>query len=243
MEQYAPVGLAVLSTLALLSVGAAARMGWLRVRDRRARLSDPGSKRSATAPGSRRTLLGLAAVVALLGSAGAAVLLIRDRDPAAISQSAAARSESPLNQEGPSPQENEGNGKPTETDLPPNSAGSKRKADAERPSGSGTPPPAPGSFTVSVLNGAGVTGLAAETAVELESQGFGVGPILDAPATRSESVVMHVSGAEDAARVVGRELDIRQLEPATEEIAAIAVGTDVMVVLGDDVASRTGDGD
>ena len=246
MEQYAPVGLAVLSTLLLLSLGAASRVLWLRLRERRVpangRPGEPAAAGAAPSVAGRvPILLRLAAVVLLLGSAGVAVVLIRDSGAPADGGSAPASSEAPAGSDAPTDQgssDREASETDDDTGRRRDRAAAKRRAARRASARSRASSPAPNSFTVAVLNATGVTGLAAETALDLERRDFGVGAVDDAPATRSESVVMHAAGARKEARLVRSKLDIRRLERATEEVAAVAGGAEVMVVLGDDRATQ-----
>jgi len=87
-----------------------------------------------------------------------------------------------------------------------------------------------------VLNGTGgaEVGLAAEYAAALEKDGFTVGTTSDADATFAESVVMFTKGNEDAAKMVGKSVDIDATELTTTEVANLAPGATVTAVIGTD---------
>lgn len=92
------------------------------------------------------------------------------------------------------------------------------------------------SIDVAVLNGTGGTevGLAAEYADALEKDGFKTGLVTDAEETVEESVVMYTKGNEDAARKVGKSVDIDSTALITSEIAALSPGATVTAVIGTD---------
>jgi hypothetical protein len=104
--------------------------------------------------------------------------------------------------------------------------GSNKRAGSEIP---------PGSIQVAVLNGTGgvETGIAAEYADALEKQGYDLGTVTDAPTTFSDSVVMHQSGEEAAAKQVGADVGIRRTSAVTSEVAG-AADSMVTVVIGTD---------
>lgn len=94
----------------------------------------------------------------------------------------------------------------------------------------------PGSIDVAVLNGTGgaEVGLAAEYADKLETDGFRIGSVTDAEDTFPESVVMFTKDNEDAARMVGKSVDIDSTALVSSEIAALAPGATVTAVIGTD---------
>lgn len=229
MEQYAPVALAVLLTLVLLAVGAAGRAAYFHVRQRRkARREARIGAGTAYGTKRRRLPLRVAASILLMGSAAAAFLAMRsigeEADGAPMPEPRAALSASSEE------------GEDSDSDRSRKKGGDRRKRTQSSPK----PPPAPDSFSVAVMNAAGIAGLAQGTASELESSGYKVGPVVDAPGPRDESVVMHDAEARREARGVGRELDIRELEVVTGEVEAALAGTDVVVVLGGDRAEDAG---
>lgn len=90
---------------------------------------------------------------------------------------------------------------------------------------------------VAVLNGTAVPGLAAEVGSEVESDGFELGAVTNSESSFAKSVVMFKRGHKPEARMVGKALRIGQVQLTTQEIASIAAGADVSVVLGDDKAT------
>lgn len=100
-----------------------------------------------------------------------------------------------------------------------------------------TPPLDPSTITVSVLNGTDVPGLAAQVADTVEDAGFQRGNVANAPtAASAESAVLYADGARRAARQVGQELDITQVEPMDPDSETTAGNADVAVVVGRDQA-------
>ncbi|MFL5826757.1 MAG: LytR C-terminal domain-containing protein [Thermoleophilaceae bacterium] len=101
----------------------------------------------------------------------------------------------------------------------------------------------PANIRVSVLNGTSVTGQASKLADQLENKGYQRGTVANATGNqgqRAESVVEYSDGNQAAARAVGRELGITQVEkadPATQQLAGDA---QVIVILGADKAAPTG---
>jgi len=98
------------------------------------------------------------------------------------------------------------------------------------------------SIDVAVLNGTGgaEVGLAAEYADKLEQDGFKTGVVTDAEEPVDESVVMFAKGNEDAAKMVGKSVDIDSTELVTSEIAALTPGADVVAVIGIDHSQLPG---
>jgi len=98
------------------------------------------------------------------------------------------------------------------------------------------------SIDVAVLNGTGgaEVGLAAEYADKLEKDGFKTGVVTDAEEPVDESVVMYAKGNEDAAKMVGKSVDIDSTELVTSEIAALTPGADVVAVIGIDHSQLPG---
>jgi hypothetical protein len=90
---------------------------------------------------------------------------------------------------------------------------------------------------VAVLNGTAVPGLAAEVGTEVESDGFELGAVTNSQSSFTRSVVMFNRGHKPEARVVGRALQIGQMQLTTQEIASLSAGADVSVVLGEDQAT------
>jgi hypothetical protein len=100
-----------------------------------------------------------------------------------------------------------------------------------------SPPLDPSTITVAVLNGTSTTGVATQLADTVESAGFQRGNVANATdQTAAESAVLYAEGAREAAREVGDELDISQVEPADVSSATLAGDADVIVVVGEDRA-------
>jgi hypothetical protein len=121
------------------------------------------------------------------------------------------------------------------------SSSSKPASDTKRGSSSSDEPATvePSDVNVSVLNGTTTTGLANSTGTDLESKGYNVLNRLNGGGgTVAESVVEYADGHEDEARQVAKELDISQIEPASEENVSLGgPDAEVIVVLGADRAA------
>lgn len=102
-----------------------------------------------------------------------------------------------------------------------------------RHSGRRKPKPVP----VSVMNGAGVQGLAATKSTLLRRRGFKVAGTGTAPATRSESVVWFTNGKARDARRVARALRIESEERNDQQVQALGRKAAIVVVLGTDAAA------
>jgi LytR cell envelope-related transcriptional attenuator len=102
--------------------------------------------------------------------------------------------------------------------------------------GEGAAPLDPSTITVAVLNGTEVAGLAGQIADSVEAAGFQRGNVSNAPQQggTAESAVLFADGAERAARQVGQELGISQIEPIDEQSRTLAGTADVVVVVGAD---------
>lgn len=111
-----------------------------------------------------------------------------------------------------------------------------KKASKKESKKAGSSAPKASSINVAVLNGTGgaEVGLAAEYAAALEKDGFTVGTTSDADETFAESVVMFTKGNEDAAKMVGKSVDIDTTELTTTEVANLAPGATVTAVIGTD---------
>ena len=105
----------------------------------------------------------------------------------------------------------------------------------DRDRGTDAPPLDPSSVTVAVLNGTSTPGLAAEVGNTVESAGFQQGNVANATDQEAaESVVLYAEGSDEAAREVGKELDISQIQPIDPENQALAGDAPVVVVVGQD---------
>lgn len=116
----------------------------------------------------------------------------------------------------------------TRGDAEPQSAAREEPAKRERA------PIDPSTVTVAVLNGTSIPGLAQQTADIVEQAGFRPGNIANSTQASAESAALFAEGARPAARQVGRELDISQVEPIDPEMQALAGDADVVVLVGAD---------
>lgn len=97
-----------------------------------------------------------------------------------------------------------------------------------------------GEIEVTVLNGTAVDGLAGTYGNKVEQHGFQLGAVGNSRASFSESVVMFEQGEGRAAHRVADALEISRVRPMSSEIASLAAGASVAVVIGEDNASATG---
>lgn len=96
--------------------------------------------------------------------------------------------------------------------------------------------PRPRQVVVTVLNGAGVQGLAAEAAELLTSRGYRIATVDNAPRFgRQATVVRHAPGQQEEARLVARELGGAPVEALERPPGD---GAHVVVVLGADAEKR-----
>jgi len=100
--------------------------------------------------------------------------------------------------------------------------------------------PKPSEIEVTVLNGTAVDGLAGTYGNKVEQHGFQLGAVGNSEASFSESVVMYEGGEGRAAHRVADVLEISRVRPMSSEIASLAAGASVAVVVGEDNASATG---
>lgn len=98
----------------------------------------------------------------------------------------------------------------------------------------------PGEIEVTVLNGTAVDGLAGAYGNKVEQHGFQLGAVGNSKASFAESVVMFEQGEGRAAHRVADTLEISRVRPMSSEIASLAAGAGVAVVVGEDNASATG---
>lgn len=117
-------------------------------------------------------------------------------------------------------------GKVTQTAKPGKKNKKKQNAGALKPA----------QITVAVLNGTGGTesGLAADYAGRLESKGYSLGAVTDAPDTFTSSIVMYLKGNEAAAKKVGDAIGISETGLMTSDVAAASPGATVTAVIGTD---------
>jgi LCP family protein required for cell wall assembly len=115
---------------------------------------------------------------------------------------------------------------PPETSDP--AAGAEGTAETPGPEALTVPP---GEITLDVLNGTGVTGLAATVADQLRAGGFAVGSVGNEAGTVNQTVVRHGPGMEEQARTVAAAVPGAVLQPSD------AIGEAVQLVLGPGFAS------
>jgi hypothetical protein len=95
----------------------------------------------------------------------------------------------------------------------------------------------PSQIEVAVLNGTAVEGLAGSYGDMIEKGGFQLGAVTNTNTATEESVVMFKPGNGRSAHRVANSLKISDVRPMTEEIALVAAGAPVAVVIGEDNAS------
>lgn len=98
----------------------------------------------------------------------------------------------------------------------------------------------PSEIEITVLNGTAVDGLAGIYGNKVEQHGFQLGAVGNSEASFSESVVMFERGEGRAAHRVADVLEISRVRPMSSEIASLAAGASIAVVVGEDNASATG---
>lgn len=97
----------------------------------------------------------------------------------------------------------------------------------------------PSEIEVTVLNGTSTSALAARYGDELEQKGFQQGYIGNTVSTVDDTVVMFARGHAPEARRVAKALGFQQVELMTPDVASLAGGALVAVILGEDNASST----
>jgi len=98
----------------------------------------------------------------------------------------------------------------------------------------------PSEVEVTVLNGTAVEGLAGTFGDMVERRGYQLGAVTNSRSSFSESVVMFDQGDGRAAQRVADSLDISRVQPMNAEIASLAAGAPVAIVIGEDNASTAG---
>jgi hypothetical protein len=98
----------------------------------------------------------------------------------------------------------------------------------------------PSEIEVTVLNGTAVDGLAGTYGNMVEQHGFQLGAVSNSRSSFTESVVMFKPGEGRAAHRVADMLEISRVRPMSSEIASLAAGAPVAVVIGEDNASAAG---
>jgi LytR cell envelope-related transcriptional attenuator len=98
----------------------------------------------------------------------------------------------------------------------------------------------PAQVEVAVLNGTAVEGLAGSFGDKVEQRGYQLGPVTNSESSFEESVVMFKPRNGGAANTIADALEIPLVQPMTSEIAVLAAGAPVAVVIGEDNASSAG---
>jgi hypothetical protein len=98
----------------------------------------------------------------------------------------------------------------------------------------------PAQIEVAVLNGTAVEGLAGSYGNKVEKKGFQLGAVTNSNSSFEESVVMFKPGDGREAHRVADALEIKHVRPISQEIALVAAGAPVAVVIGEDNASSAG---
>ncbi len=97
----------------------------------------------------------------------------------------------------------------------------------------------PAEIEVTVLNGTAVPGLAASYGDKVKSKGFSLGAVTNSDSSFESSVVMFSRGHAPEAHRVAKALDISEVKLETSDIASVAAGAPVSVIVGEDNASST----
>jgi hypothetical protein len=98
----------------------------------------------------------------------------------------------------------------------------------------------PSEIEVSVLNGTAVPGLAATFGNMVEKRGYQLGAVTNSSSSFANSVVMFKQGNGREAHRLAAALEIARVQPMSADIASVAAGAPVAVVIGEDNASSTG---
>lgn len=96
---------------------------------------------------------------------------------------------------------------------------------------SGSSATTPSSFSVEVLNGAGVTGLAARTADQLKQAGFTVASVADAPRPQAQTTILAKANARAAANQIASAAG---LPSSRVTVGNPSSGADIQITLGSD---------
>jgi hypothetical protein len=97
----------------------------------------------------------------------------------------------------------------------------------------------PAEIEVTVLNGTAVPGLAASYGSKVKSKGFSLGAVTNSDSSFESSVVMFSRGHAPEAHRVAKALGISEVKLETSDIASVAAGAPVSVIVGEDNASST----
>jgi LytR cell envelope-related transcriptional attenuator len=98
----------------------------------------------------------------------------------------------------------------------------------------------PSEVEVTVLNGTAVPGLAASYGDKVEGKGFELGAVTNSSSSFADSVVMFKRGHKPEAQVVGKQLQISDLQLMSSEIEGVSAGANVAVIVGEDNAAAAG---
>jgi LytR cell envelope-related transcriptional attenuator len=101
----------------------------------------------------------------------------------------------------------------------------------------------PGSVSVVVANATNTNGLAAHFTNVISAGGWKMGTPIDASTTESTSTVYYVAGQQAAAQSIANTIGVKpaQVQPLTTSVPVAGVaGTDVVVVVGQDLATASG---
>jgi LytR cell envelope-related transcriptional attenuator len=111
-----------------------------------------------------------------------------------------------------------------------------------RSGGATTTTVAKGSVSVVVANATSTNGLAAHYSTQLGSAGWNMKTPVDANTSEATSAVYYAAGQQQAAQEVAAAIGVKpaQVQPLTTSVPVTGVtGTDVVVVIGQDLASST----
>lgn len=97
----------------------------------------------------------------------------------------------------------------------------------------------PAEIEVTVLNGTAVPGLAARYGDKVERKGFSLGAVTNSSSSFTDSVVMFSRGHAPEGHRVAKALGIARVKLETSDIASVAAGAPVTVVVGEDNASSS----
>jgi hypothetical protein len=97
----------------------------------------------------------------------------------------------------------------------------------------------PNEIEVTVLNGTAVPELAGRFSEKVERKGFQLGAVSNSDSSFEESVVMFSNGHAPEGHRVAKALGVSKVKRQTEEIAKVAAGAPVTVIVGEDNASSS----
>ncbi|MFI5028184.1 MAG: LytR C-terminal domain-containing protein [Solirubrobacterales bacterium] len=97
----------------------------------------------------------------------------------------------------------------------------------------------PAEIEVTVLNGTAVPGLAASYSNKVKRKGFSLGAVTNSSSSYTNSVVMFSRGHAPEGHRVAKALGISQVRLETPDIASVAAGAPVSVIVGEENASSS----